>query len=105
MCLYKIVETMLWGTDKWKAEYYNRMGDCFFFSFYWFQIIRSVYLAIMIVLTFLMLYFDLRLFVFFIQDWKMVMNCLAIIFIFAFSGKQRTEILYRTKAYNISHVK
>ena len=29
---------------------------------------------VMIVLTFLMLYFDLRLFIFFIQDWKMLMN-------------------------------
>ena len=48
-----------------------------------------------------MLYFDLRMFVFLLQDWKMLTNWAAIFFIFAFSGKQRTEILFRTKAYYI----
>ena len=51
-----------------------------------------------------MLYFDLRLFIFFIQDWKMLMSCIAIALTFAFSGKQRTEILFRTKAYNLKHI-
>lgn len=55
----------------------------------------------MIVSTFLMMYFDARMFVFLIQDWKMLTNCIAITLIFMFSGKQRTEILFRTKAYNI----
>ena len=55
----------------------------------------------MIVLTFLMMYFDARMFIFLIQDWKMLANCIAITLTFLFSGKQRTEILFRTKAYNI----
>jgi hypothetical protein len=58
----------------------------------------------MIVLTFLMLYFDLRLFIFFIQDWKMLMNWISIALIFAFSGKQRTEIVFRTKAYKVKEI-
>jgi len=50
----------------------------------------------MIIMTFMMLYFDLRMFLFLIQDWKILINCLAITAIFVFSGKQRTEILYVT---------
>lgn len=104
MCLNRLIENLLWGSDKWKAERFNRMGDCFYFSFYTFQVIRTIYLFVMIVLTFLMLYFDLRLFIFFIQDWKMLMNWISIALIFAFSGKQRTEIVFRTKAYNVKEI-
>ena len=50
----------------------------------------------MIIMTFLMLYFDLRMFLFLIQDWKILINCIAILSIFVFSGKQRSEILHVT---------
>lgn len=50
----------------------------------------------MIVMTFMMLYFDLRMFLFLIQDWKILLNCIAIFSIFVFSGKQRSNILYVT---------
>jgi len=53
----------------------------------------------------MMLYFDLRLFVFFIQDWKMVLNCVSLVIVWIFSGKQRTEIVFRTKAYNIKNIR
>ena len=74
MCIDRLFGMLLWGTDKWAAEYYNRMGDCFYFTFFRFQVIRSVYLTLMIIMTFLMLYFDLRMFVFLLQDWKMLTN-------------------------------
>ena len=99
MCISRLVGFCLWGNDKWKAEYFNRMGDCFYFTFFRFQIIRSFYLSFMIIFTFLTLYFDLRIFIFLLQDWKMLVNCIAIALIFVFSGKQRTDILYSTKAY------
>lgn len=99
MCLGKLFDFLLWGTDRLSAEYYNRMGDCFYFSFFRFQLIRSFYLGAMIIMTFMILYFDLRMFIFLIQDWKMLTNWVSLALLFGFSGIQRTEIIVKTNAY------
>ena len=95
----RFVHKILWGNDLDNMNMYHRLGDCYYFKFFTFQVIRSIFLAITLLHIFIMFYLDMKKSLFLIQDWKTALNFFAMMFVFAYSGRQRTQILIATKVY------
>jgi len=67
---WPLVYHLLWGYDLNHINSYHRFGDSYYFTFFTFQVLRTVSIFILLVHIFLMFYLDMKESLFLIQDWK-----------------------------------